>query len=106
MSVSSKAGAWVSGAVISLMAFSASARAEVLFDSLNSPTLAVLNPGPFFLPLDASFATGASTFHATDVALLLNQLVGAAMPGDDFTVSLEGGVPLADLIFDPVLGLT
>ena len=106
MSVSSKAGAWVSGAVISLMAFSASARPEVLFDSLDSPTLAVLNPGPNFLPLDASFATGASTFHATDVALLLNQLVGAAMPGDDFTVSLEGGVPLADVTFlGPNLGL-
>jgi hypothetical protein len=54
MSVPSKAGAWVSGAVISLMAFSASARPEVLFDSLDSPTLAVLNPGPNFLPLDAS----------------------------------------------------
>ena len=47
---------------------------------------------------DASFATGASTFHATDIALLLEQIApGGIFPDDDFTVSLYGGVPLAEL---------
>jgi hypothetical protein len=43
MSVSSKARAWtLSGcAAVSLIAFSASARAEVLFDSLDSPNTGV-----------------------------------------------------------------
>lgn len=65
MSVSSKARAWtVSGcAAISLMAFSASARAGVLFDSLHSPNTGVMGENVGFTdPADASFATGASTF--------------------------------------------
>lgn len=108
MSVSSKARAWsLSGcAAISVMAFSASARAEVLFDSLDSPNTGVMG-GIVSLPpypLDATFATGASTLHATDIALLLNQ--SFFLPGDTFTVSLEGGVPLADVTFDPILGLS
>ena len=108
MSVPSKAGAWVSGAVISLMAFSASAQAEVLFDSLGSPNTGSV--GDFFIPspIDASFATGASAFRATDIALLLDRdgLDTMTMPGDTFTVSLEGGVPLADVTFlGPNLGL-
>jgi hypothetical protein len=77
-------------------------RAAVLFDSLNSPTTAVLSADNF--ESDASFATGASTFYATDIALLLSQ-AAAPDPGDTLNVSLEGGVPLADLSFDPTFGL-
>jgi hypothetical protein len=106
MTAFSKARAWtVSGcAAISLMTFSTSARAEVLFDSLDSPNTGVMgyyNSGD--LPLDATFATGASTFRATDIALLLNQPF--FLPGDTFTVSLHGGVPLANVMFDPFVGL-
>jgi hypothetical protein len=54
--------------------------------------------------LDASFATGASTFYATDVALLLNR-VGTVFAGDMFTVTLVGGYALADVTFAPGLGL-
>jgi hypothetical protein len=99
MAAFSKARAWtVSGcAVISLIAFSASARAEVLFDSLDSPNTGVSLGFNF----DATFATGASTFHATDIALLLSQIFG-----DTFTVSLHGGIPLADVTFDPLAGLS
>jgi hypothetical protein len=92
---------------VSLTAFSASARAEVLFDSLDSLNTGVMGDlvGVPTYPLDASFATGASTFHATDIALLLNQ-AAAVLPGDMFTVSLQGGVPLADVTFlGPLLGL-
>ena len=113
MSVSRKTRACaLSGcAAVSLTAFSASARAEVLFDSLDSPNTGVIGGPEFTFPADASFATGASTFHATDIALLLSQsqVFGPPMPGDNFTVSLEGGVPLADVmdvVFDGVdLGL-
>jgi len=106
VSVSSKARAWtLSGcAAISLTAFSVSARAEVLFDSLDSPNTGVTgDAGLSPYPLDATFATGASAFRATDIALLLNQAF--FLPGDTFTVSLDGGVPLADVMFDPILGL-
>ena len=110
MAAFSKARPWtVSGcAAIDLMAFSGSARAEVLFDSLDSPNTGVMGgflpPGLTF-PADASFATGASTFHATDVALLLEQIAGVIFPDDDFTVSLTGGIPLADVTFIPLVGL-
>jgi hypothetical protein len=108
MSFSSKAGAWISGALISLMAFAAAARAEVLLNSLDSPNTGSLGGFVFSGPMDASFATGASAFRATDIALLLDRdgLDTMTMPGDTFTVSLEGGVPLADVTFlGPNLGL-
>jgi hypothetical protein len=104
----SKARAWtLSGCAISLMMLSAPARAEVWFDSLHSPNTGVMGENiGFTYPADASFATGASTFHATNVALLLEQIApGVIFPDDDFTVSLHGGVPLADVTFDPILGL-
>ena len=87
-------------AAIGLTALSGSAQAAVLFNSLES-----LNAGAFSTPaVDATFSTGASSFRATDIALLLS--IGIAPPVDEtFTVSLEGGVPLADISFDPVLGL-
>lgn len=94
-------------AAISLIALSASARVEVLFDSLSSPNSGVMGDGPFRFQDDASFATGASTFRATDIALLLNRDgTDITASGDTFTVSLEGGVPLADVTFlGPNLGL-
>ena len=54
--------------------------------------------------LDATFTTGASIFHATDIALLLSG--ESFVPSDTFSVSLEGGFPLADLTFDRGLGLS
>jgi hypothetical protein len=105
-----KARAWTrSGcAAISLVALSESARAEVLFDSLDSPNTGSVGDFFFSKSMDASFATGASGFRATDIALLLDRdgLDMMTMPGDTFTVSLEGGVPLADVTFlGPNLGL-
>jgi hypothetical protein len=103
MTALSKArGGTLSGcAAISLIAFSASAQAAVLFDSLDG-----LNAGTMETPniFDASFATGASTFYATDIALLLNQ-AGTVFAGDTFTVTLVGGYPLADVMLTDGLGL-
>ncbi len=105
MLLHSKFRAWVmSGcAAITAATFSASARGEILFDSLDSPTTEV-NENPYLAFIDATFMTGASTFHATDIALLLNQVFFIS-PDDTFTVSLRGGVPLEDVMFDPGLGL-
>jgi PEP-CTERM motif-containing protein len=108
MLVRDKFYAWaMSGCVaVGLTVFCGSARAEVLFDSLNSPNTGIMGEAiGFTYPADASFETGASTVHATDIALLLSQINGFAPPGDTFTVSLVGGVPLAELMFDPILGL-
>jgi hypothetical protein len=99
----SKAHAWVLGAAIGLTAFSASARADVLFDSLGGENSGIVG-SPSLAPLfDASFQTGASAVRLTDVALSLNSIF--SLPGDTFTVSVSGGVPLADVEFIPGLGL-
>jgi hypothetical protein len=95
----------VSGcAAIGLITLSLSARAEVLFDSLDSQNSGVVGDGGFETPAyAASFDTGASAVRLTDVALLLNSTF--SLPGDTFTVSLVGGVPLADVTFEDSLGL-
>ena len=98
----SKAHAWVLGAAIGLTAFSALARANVLFDSLGGENSGIV--GTPLAPLfDASFQTGASAVRLTDVALSLNSIF--SLPGDTFIVSVSGGVPLADVEFIPDLGL-
>jgi PEP-CTERM motif len=88
--------------LLALTAFSAPARADVLFNSLGGATSGSLSTS--FGPLDATFATGASTFDATDIALNIGKTDG----GDDsntVTIKLVGGIPLADLSFDPINGL-
>jgi hypothetical protein len=98
-----RAWALLGCAAISLVALSQSVRADVLFDSLDSRTTAVMGDGfGFTYPLDASFATGASAFRATDISLLLNRDGLDPTTGDTFTVSLEGGVPLAEVVFAPI----
>ncbi len=102
----SKARAWVASAcaAISLIPLSTSARAEVLFDSLNSQNSGFVGESYFETsPFAASFNTGASGFRLTDVSLLLNSTF--SLPGDTFTVSLTGGVPLTDVTFEDGLGL-
>jgi PEP-CTERM motif len=56
--------------------------------------------------MSATFTTGASPLHA-DIALMLS----APFPekgerGVKVTVSLDGGIPLSDLSFDPMNGLS
>ena len=102
----SKTRAWaMSGcAAIGVVALSASARADVLFDSLSSQNSGVVGDNPFTPPgFAASFNTGASAVRAVDVELLLNTTF--FLPGDTFTVSLGGGTPLSDVTFVPGLGL-
>jgi PEP-CTERM motif len=98
----SKARGWVFSAAIVVTALSASARADVLFDSLGSQNSGIVG-SPLPPLFDASFQTGASAVRLTDVALSLNSIF--SLPGDTFTVSVSGGVPLADVEFIPGLGL-
>jgi len=74
----------------------------VLFDSLDSQNSGIVG-SPLAPLFDASFQTGASAVRLTDVALSLNSIF--SLPGDTFTISVSGGVPLADVEFIPGLGL-
>jgi hypothetical protein len=105
MATFGKARAWGLSGCAAISFIAASARAEVLFDSLDSHNTGVMgDTGAFTYPLDASFTTGASTFYATDIALLLNRDgLATTAPADTITVSLEGGVPLSDVVFAPIL---
>jgi PEP-CTERM motif len=89
--------------LLALAALSAPAKAEVLFNSLGGAT-----SGSFSTSeggsLDATFMTGGSTFDATDIALNIGQTAGDD-GSNTVTVKLVGGIPLADLSFDPGLGL-
>jgi hypothetical protein len=107
MTALSEARAWGMSAcaAIGLITLSSSAGAEVLFDSLSSQNSGVVGDNPFIASggFAASFNTGASAVRLTDVALLLNSTFSQS--GDTFTVSLVGGVPLADVTFVDGLGL-
>src|SRR5579872_2315675 len=87
------------------LTFSAPApAATIIFDSLDgAPSFAATTIfGP---PLAATFTTGAST-AGVEVALCLSSIyLGGPYFGDSYTVSLDGGIPLSDLTFDPVNGL-
>src|SRR5580693_9465188 len=54
--------------------------------------------------ISATFNTGASPLHV-DVALSLSVAVPDEQKGDTYTISLDGGIPLSDLSFDPMSGL-
>lgn len=85
------AGNGVICAFLTLATLSAPANAETLFDSLGGATSGSSSTASGG-SLDATFATGASTFDATDIALNIGQT-----PGDDdsntVTVKLVGGIP-------------
>jgi PEP-CTERM motif len=86
--------------VAALMAFAAPASAAVIFDSLDSAT----NTSSATNPMAATFTTGSAA-SGVDVSVLISGSgVGDALPGDTFTVSLSGGIPLADLTYMPLFG--
>ena len=76
---------------------------SVVFDSLGGA-----NGGAADTSVDrviaGTFKTGASPLHV-DVALSLSVAVPFEHKGDTYTVSLDGGIPLSDLSFDPMNGL-
>jgi hypothetical protein len=89
---------------LSASAGGASARA-IVFDSLDGATSALANTA-IDRVMSATFTTGALPLHA-DIALMLS----APSPeegerGVRVTISLDGGIPLSDLSFDPMNGLS
>ena len=81
-----------------------SAARTIIFDSLDGATSGVANTAIDGV-MSATFTTGAFPLHA-DIALVLS----APFPeererGLKVTVSLDGGIPLSDLSFDPINGL-
>jgi hypothetical protein len=81
-----------------------SAKADVLFNSLSSPNSGVLGDREEDGGFAASFNTGVRAFRLTDVSLSLGTT--SFLPGDTFTVSLGGGLPLSDVVSEGGFGLS
>jgi hypothetical protein len=89
---------------LSLLATAASAEG-VVFDSLDGVTSSAAFAGGIDPVISATFSTEASPVRV-DVALLLrDRFPENGEPGETYTVSLDGGIPLSDLSFDPISGL-
>jgi hypothetical protein len=92
--------------LFALVAFASPAWATaVVFDSLDDVTAGSAYAGGIDPVMSGTFNTGATPVRV-DVTLLLRDSFpqdGAA--GDTYTVSLDGGIPLSDLSFDPMSGL-
>ncbi|HEY5206833.1 MAG TPA: PEP-CTERM sorting domain-containing protein [Roseiarcus sp.] len=91
-------------ASLSVLATSASAEG-VVFDSLGGVTSSAAFAGGIDPVISATFNTGTAPARV-DVALLLrDRFPEYGEPSDTLTVSLDGGIPLSDLSFDPIGGL-
>ena len=79
----------------------APASAAVIFDSLDSATLYSSSTDPSA----ATFTTSTGAKGGVEVSVLISGFgIDGALPGDTFTVSLNGGIPLADLTYMPLFG--
>jgi hypothetical protein len=95
--------------VFSLIAFSSPAWAgAVIFDSLDGATSSSAFAGGIDPVMSGSFTTGVAPVRV-NVALLLRDRYPEngeeGEPGDTYTISLDGGIPLSNLSFDPMGGL-
>jgi hypothetical protein len=91
-------------AAVWLLGLVGSASAEsVVFDSLDGAKSGAADTS-IDPAISATFNTGASPLHV-DVALSLSVAVPDEQKGDTYTISLDGGIPLSDLSFDPKSGL-
>jgi hypothetical protein len=92
--------------VFSLIAFVSPVWATgVVFDSLDGVTSSSAFAGGIDPVMSGTFNTGDTPVRV-DVALLLrDRFPEDGYPGDTYTVSLDGGVPLSDLSFDSISGL-
>jgi hypothetical protein len=92
--------------VFSLIAFVSPVWATgVVFDSLDGVTSSSAFAGGIDPVMSGTFNTGDTPVRV-DVALLLRgRFPEDGEPGDTYTVSLDGGIPLSDLSFDSISGL-
>jgi hypothetical protein len=93
-------------ASFSLSALATAASVDgVVFDSLDGVTSGAAFAGGIDPVISGTFNTKAAPVHV-DVALSLrDRFPDFGEPGDTYTVSLDGGIPLSDLSFDPIGGL-
>jgi hypothetical protein len=93
-------------ASLSLSALATAASAgSVVFGSLDGVTSSAAFAGGIEPIISGTFNTEATPVRV-DVALLLRDYFPEdGEPGDTYTVSLDGGIPLSDLSFDPIGGL-
>jgi hypothetical protein len=75
----------------------------VIFDSLGGANSGAANTS-IDPVISGTFKTGASPLRV-DVALVLSADIFEGGEGDSYTISLDGGIPLSDLSFDPTKGL-
>ena len=78
---------------------------ETIFDSLNGATSSAAYAGGIDPLMSATFSTRASPVRVGVALSLFDGFLGEGEPSATYTVSLDGGIPLSDLSFDPIEGL-
>jgi hypothetical protein len=89
---------------LSALATAASAR-NVLFDSLGGVISSGAYTGWIDPTISGTFNTEATPVRVNVALLLRDYFPEFDEPADTYTVSLDGGIPLSDLSFDPICGL-
>jgi MYXO-CTERM domain-containing protein len=93
-------------AVFSLISLASPASATAaIFDSLDDETSSAAFTSGIDPIISGTFNTGPSAVRVNVSLLLRDSFPEDGSPSDTYTVSLDGGVPLSDLSFDPVGGL-
>jgi hypothetical protein len=87
-----------------VLATSASA-GSVLFDSLDGVISGGAYAGGIDPVISGTFSTEATPVRVNVALSLRDYFPEFDEPGDTYTVSLDGGIPLSDLSFDPIGGL-
>jgi hypothetical protein len=77
----------------------------VIFDSLDDVTTSSAYAGGIDPAMSGTFNTGANPVRVDVTLLLRDRFPQDGAAGDTYTVSLDGGIPLSDLSFDPMGGL-
>jgi hypothetical protein len=91
---------------LSLSALATAASADgVLFDSLGGATSSAAFAGGIDPVISATFDTGATAVRVNVELLLRVGFPESGAPNGTYRVSLDGGIPLSDLSFDPFGGL-
>ena len=100
---------WVATCAAAFLPLSALATAAsangVVFDSLDGVTSSAAFAGGIESVISGTFSTKAAPVHVKVALVLRDRFPDFGEPGDTYTVSLDGGIPLSDLSFDPVGGL-
>jgi hypothetical protein len=92
--------------ICSLIAFVSPAWAgAIVFDNLHGVTSSSAFAGGIDPVMSGTFNTGPTPIRVKAALLLRDRFPEEGGPGDTYTVSIDGGIPLSDLSFDPLGGL-